>query len=77
VTDAGVKQKQALPTVTVTVAALATRGTKGIIEVIITANIPNRREEMFIAPMIWHLPGAACNIGKVTRSLLFLALKQL
>jgi succinyl-CoA synthetase beta subunit len=44
-----VKQKQPSPTVTVTVVALATPGRKGVIEVIITVNKANHREEVFIA----------------------------
>jgi hypothetical protein len=65
-----------LPTVTVTVAALATPGRRGIIEVIITANTANQREEVFIASMIWHLAVVACNIAKVTGLLLLLALRE-
>ncbi len=65
-----------LPTVTVIVAALATPGWKSVMEMIATANTANQREEVFIASTIWHLAVVACNIAKVTRSLLLLALRE-
>jgi hypothetical protein len=51
VTDAGPKQKQLLPTVAVTVAALATVGWKARSGAIITTNSAKWREEVLIASL--------------------------
>jgi hypothetical protein len=48
VTDAGTKQKQLGPTITVTVAPLATLGWKTRSEATITTNTARQREEVFI-----------------------------
>ena len=53
VTDEGEKQKQLLPTVTVTVTPLATIGRKTRSEAIISTNTVEQREEAFIALVIW------------------------
>jgi hypothetical protein len=49
VTDEGEKQRQLLPTITVTVAALATVGRKARSGAIITTNTATRSENVFIA----------------------------
>jgi hypothetical protein len=73
VTEEGVKKNPPLPTVTVTVAALAAVGQKNRSGVIIIAITAMRSEEVFIALKSRRIPRqsvAARNRGKVTSPLL-------
>jgi hypothetical protein len=80
VTDAGTKQKQLGPTMTVTVAALATVEEKARSGAIIHTNIAKRSDEVFMISndlvTVTDIPACNCNhsvaarnTGKVTRLL--------
>ena len=70
VTDEGTKQKQLGPTITVTVAALATVGQKTRSGAIVTTTAAMRSEEIFITTIQLQRSVATHNTRKVTRLLL-------